>query len=526
MPINIFLSVIELSGQHRIPDIHEKCYFGKQKTVMAKSNFLAFDIGASSGRAILGTLQNNKIELVEIHRFKNQMCKINGSYFWNIYSLFDELKIGLKKCISEYKTHPESIGIDTWGVDYSLVTSEGHLVGLPFAYRDHRTDKSMQEFFEILPKEETYLLSGIQFMQFNTLFQLFASLQQKYKGLEIAESILFTPDTLNYLFTGVRKNEYTIASTSQLLKPGKAEWEAKLFDSAGISMDLTEEIVQPGTVLGNLLPDVMEETGCNPIPCIAVAGHDTASAIVSVPVRGKNWAYLSSGTWSLLGIESPVPLVSEKTLEMNFTNEGGVEGTTRFLKNIMGMWLIQECKRVWDEEGEMDWQQIVDLSILAEPFKSLINPDDSTFLNPGNMPKAIQDFCAKTHQPVPGTKGDIARCIYDSLVLKYKYTIKQIESVTGKPIEKLHIIGGGAHNVIMNQLTADATGIPVFAGPTEATAIGNIMIQAKAMGKVSSLAKIREIVGNSFEVTEYVPSPKLDWDAAYAKFETILQMDR
>lgn len=489
---------------------------------MAKSHFLAFDIGASSGRAILGTLKNSNIELAEIHRFKNQMCKINGSYFWNIYSLFEELKTGLRKCISEYKIQPESIGIDTWGVDYALIAREGHLVGLPFAYRDHRTDKSMEEFFKILPKKETYLLSGIQFMQFNTLFQLFSSVQENYSGLKIAESILFTPDTLNFLFTGIKKTEYTIASTSQLLKPGKAEWEHKLLNSAGISTNLTGEIIQPGTIVGDLLPEVLEETGCKPISCIAVASHDTASAIVSVPAKGENWAYLSSGTWSLLGIESPVPLVSEKTLEMNFTNEGGVEGTTRFLKNIMGMWLIQECKRIWDGEGELDWQQIVDLSIIAEPFKSLINPDDSSFLNPGNMPKAIQEFCAKTEQPIPVTKGEIARCIYDSLVLKYKFTIKQIESVTGKKIEKLHIIGGGAHNVIMNQLTADAIGIPVFAGPTEATAIGNIMLQAKAMGKVKSLDEIREIVSNSFEVSEFKPLPKLNWEEAYKKFEKIL----
>jgi rhamnulokinase len=324
------------------------------------------------------------------------------------------------------------------------------------------------------------------------------------------------------LFTGIKKTEYTIASTSQLLKPGKAEWEHKLLNSAGISTNLTGEIIQPGTIVGDLLPEVLEETGCKPIPCIAVASHDTASAIVSVPARGENWAYLSSGTWSLLGIESPVPLVSEKTLEMNFTNEGGVEGTTRFLKNIMGMWLIQECKRIWDDEGTLNWQEIVDLSIAAEPFKSLINPDDSMFLNPGNMPKAIQEFCLKTNQPVPGTKGEIARCIYDSLVLKYKYTIEQIESVTGKKIEKLHIIGGGAHNVIMNQLTADAIGIPVFAGPTEATAIGNIMLQAKALGKVKSLDEIREIVSNSFEVSEFKPMPKLNWEGAYKKFEKIL----
>jgi rhamnulokinase len=488
---------------------------------MGKHHFLAFDLGASGGRAILGILENKKLDLVEVHRFKNQMLHIHGTYYWNIFSLFDELKTGLKKCISEHGIQPESIGTDTWGVDYALLNKEGQVVGLPFAYRDHRTDKAMEDFFNILPPKETYLLSGIQFLQFNTLFQLFSSVQVDFPGLKIADRLLFTPDCLNYLFTGKKKIEYTIASTSQLLKPGKAEWEPRLFEAAGIPVNLMEEIVQPGTEIGKVLPEIMEETGCNEIPCIAVASHDTASAVVSVPAKGQNWAYLSSGTWSLLGIESDVPLVSEKTLEMNFTNEGGVDGTTRFLKNIMGMWLIQECKRIWDEEKELDWQEIVDLSKQVEGFQCLINPDDPMFLNPGNMPKAIQEYCTKTGQFVPQTKGEIARCIYDSLVLKYKFTIKQIESVTGKKIEKLHIIGGGAHNKMLNQLTANALGVPVFAGPTEATAIGNIMLQAKAVGAVNSLAEIREIIFNSFDVTEYPPSPEPDWETAYQRFEAL-----
>jgi len=490
---------------------------------MSKNYYLAFDLGASSGRAILGILEYKKLKLVEVHRFKNQMTRIHGSYYWNIYSLFEELKTGLKKCISEFDIQPDSLGVDTWGVDYSLVSASGQLIGLPFAYRDHRTDGIMDKFFEILPKNDTYLLSGIQFMQFNTLFQLFASKQEKHSRLNIAESLLYTPDTLNYLFTGIKKNEYTIGSTSQLLKPGKPEYENELLIAAGISGSLVEEIIEPGTEVGRILPEIQEDTGSKEIPCIAVASHDTASAIVSVPADSENWAYLSSGTWSLLGIESSVPLVSEKTLEMNFTNEGGVEGTTRFLKNIMGMWLIQECKRIWDEEKEMNWQEIVDLSNEAEPFKYLINPDDSTFLNPGNMPEAIQEYCRSTGQPIPETKGEIARCIYDSLVLKYKYTIKQIESVTGKSIEKLHIIGGGANNTAMNQLTADATGITVLAGPTEATATGNLMLQAKAMGIVNSLAEIRETIRNSFEINEYKPSPKLDWESAYEKFVKLIQ---
>ncbi len=488
---------------------------------MSKHNFLAFDLGASSGRAILGVLDDKSLKLVEVHRFKNQMLHLHGTYFWNIFNLFDELKTGLKKCIADYKIQPDSIGTDTWGVDYTLLNKEGQPVGLPFAYRDHRTDHSMEEFFQLLSQKETYLLTGIQFMQFNTLFQLFSSVQSNYSGLKTAEKLLFTPDVLNYFFTGEKKIEYTIASTSQLLKPGKAEWETELFKAGGIPIYLMDEIVRPGNEIGKILPEIQEETGSAEIPCIAVASHDTASAVAAVPAKGENWAFLSSGTWSLLGIESPVPLVSEKTLEMNFTNEGGVEGTTRFLKNIMGMWLIQECKRIWDEEKETNWQEIVDLSLQSEHFKCLINPDDPLFLNPGNMPKAIQLYCEKTGQYIPQTKGEIARCIYDSLVLKYKFTIKQIESVTGKKIERLHIIGGGAHNKMLNQLTADALGIPVFAGPTEATAIGNILMQAKAVGAVQSLREIREIVSASFEIVEYVPTQKINWETAFVKFEEL-----
>ncbi|MFW5823283.1 MAG: rhamnulokinase, partial [Tangfeifania sp.] len=482
---------------------------------MNKNHFLAFDLGASSGRAMLGILKNDKLQLTEVHRFKNQMAKIHGHFYWNIFSLFDELKTGLKKCIAEYKIQPLSFGIDTWGVDYSLITKSGQLAGLPFAYRDHRTDDAMEEFFKILPKKETYLLSGIQFLQFNTLFQLFSSIRENFPPLQIADGLLFTPDTLNYLFTGVKKNEYTIASTSQMLKPGKVEWEEQLLEAAGIPKNLLRGMVQPGTVLGLALPEIDEQTGCGEITCVAVASHDTASAVVSVPAEGENWAYLSSGTWSLLGIESPEPIVSEETLAMNFTNEGGVDGTTRFLKNIMGMWLIQECKRVWDAEKEISWEEIVEASQRAEPFKSLINPDDSGFMNPGNMPEAIREYCRKTNQDVPDTKGEIARCIYDSLVLKYKFTLRQIESVTGKTIEKLHIIGGGANNEMLNQLTADATGITVIAGPAEATAIGNIMMQAKAMGYKTTLKEIREVVRNSFPVKTYEPSPQADWGKAY-----------
>lgn len=485
-------------------------------------HFLAFDLGASSGRALLGSLNNEKLELTEIHRFNNQMMLIHGHFYWNIFQLFSELKTGLAKCIKEFNIQPESIGIDTWGVDYSLITKDGQLAGIPYAYRDSRTNNSMEEFFRLLPRKETYMLSGIQFMQFNTLFQLFSAYQSKLEVLRIADSMLFTPDTLNFLFTGIRKNEYTIASTSQMLKAGKPEWEYRLLEVAGIPADLVGEIVLPGTDLGPLLPEVCSETGSEAIPCIAVASHDTASAIASVPAGDGTWAYISSGTWSLMGVESPVPLVSEETLALNFTNEGGVDGTTRFLKNIMGLWLIQECKRKWDDESPLSWSDIVELSTSVPPFISLIDPDNNTFLNPTDMPEAIRDYCRKTSQTIPATKAAIARCIYDSLALKYKYTLEQIEKIIKKPVERIHIIGGGANNRFLCQLTADATGLPVIAGPVEATAIGNILMQARGMGYIESLREMRTIVSESCDKIQYLPSKTHEWQENYLRFKAMI----
>ena len=488
---------------------------------MQKNHFLAFDLGASSGRAILGTLENGKLQLTEIHRFENQMQYINGHFFWNIFSLFNELKTGLKKCIQDFGIQPESIGVDTWGVDFVHLNKEGMIISLPFAYRDSRTDTSMDDLFCIIPKDEVYLQTGIQFMQFNSLFQLFSMVKDQSSLLEITDKILFMPDALNYLFSGEAVTEFSIASTSQMIVPGKNEWQKTLIEKAGIPTSILTDIVNPGTIIGKIKPDVAKEAGSETVPVIAVAGHDTASAIASVPANGKNYAYISSGTWSLMGIESEVPLVSEKTLAMNYTNEGGVEGTTRFLKNIMGMWLIQECRRAWKDEKNYSWDEMVQLAKSSEPFKFLINPDDSGFLNPGDMPKAVADYCRKTGQQTPSTHAEIIRCIYDSLALKYRFTLEQILTVSEIPVEKIHIIGGGANNRFLNQLTADATKLKVIAGPTEATATGNILVQAKAMGVLKSLDEMREVVRSSFEVEEFSPNPDLDWDMAYQKFRSI-----
>ncbi len=485
---------------------------------MTTHHFLAFDLGASSGRAILGTLEDKKLVLTEVHRFVNQMQYINGHYFWNIFSLFNELKTGLAKCISEHGVQPQSIAVDTWGVDFVHLDKKGMILSLPFAYRDSRTDTSMDDVFAVVPKDEVYLQTGIQFMQFNSLFQLYSMVKEDSDLLKITDRILFMPDALNYLFSGVPKTEFSIASTSQMIQPGSCKWQTPLLEKLGIPTSILGDIILPGNVIGELTEAVASETGSAKIPVIAVAGHDTASAIASVPAENENFAYISSGTWSIFGIETAQPIVSDETAAMNFTNEGGVEGTTRFLKNIMGMWLIQECRRTWSKEIDYSWVEMVNLAKGAEPFKFMIDPDDARFLNPGDMPAAIADYCVETGQGTPGSHAEIIRCIYDSLALKYRSVLDQIKSVSDRPVEKIHIIGGGSNNHFLNQLTANVTGLPVVAGPTEATATGNILMQAKALGYVSSLDEIREIIRNSFEVVTFNPEPDDICDDAYRRF--------
>ncbi len=488
-------------------------------------SFLAFDIGASSGRAILGTLEKGKLTLTEVHRFRNAMLPLHGHFYWNIYALFDALKMGLSLCIEKHGVQPLSMGIDTWGVDYALVTSEGQLVGLPYAYRDRRTDGVMADFFKIMDEASLYQLSGLQFMQFNTIFQLFASARTQDSCLNIAKHLLFIPDALNFLFTGVKKCEYTIASTSALLKPGKPSSETRLFEAIGVSSTILPEIVLPGTLVGPILPEVCASTGSLEIPCVAVASHDTASAVAAVPADGEHWAYISSGTWSLLGVESAKPIVNQQSLQLNFTNEGGVFGTTRFLKNIMGLWLIQGCKQQWDRESDGSWEELIALCQGEDPFRFLIDPDNQRFLNPENMPEAIQSFCRESGQRVPLSRSEIARCVFDSLALKYWYTLEQLEAVVGYTIAKIHIIGGGANNELLCQLTADVTGRPVLAGPVEATAIGNLLMQAYALGYVASHDEIRRIVLNSCAPIYYTPNSNVLYLEAYDNFKNLMNQN-
>jgi len=473
--------------------------------MIGKNYFLAFDLGASSGRAMLGILENGRLKLKEIYRFENGMQKINGHFFWNIFSLFQELKNGLKKCVLNNGIQPQSIAVDTWGVDFVHLDEKGMILSLPYAYRDSRTDGMPEELFKIVPEKELYLQTGIQLMQINSLFQLFSMVKDERKLLKITDRILFTPDALNYLFSGVAVTEFSIASTSEMIVPGKCEWLTELLSKVGIPNSILGKIILPGTPIGEMTKEVAVETGSEQIPVIAVAGHDTASAVAAIPADTSDFVFISSGTWSILGIESDIPIISDQTNEMNFTNEGGVEGTTRFSKNIVGMWLIQECRRIWATEKKYTWNEIVQMAKEAEPFKFLIDPDNNAFLNPDNMPETIISFCEKTGQGKISSHGETARCIYDSLALKYACVLNHIKQITKRSFKKIYIIGGGSKNYFMNQLTADITELPVVAGPTEATAIGNILMQAKALNVVSSLQEIRAIVRDSFDPVSFSP---------------------
>ncbi|MGB9746686.1 MAG: rhamnulokinase [Bacteroidales bacterium] len=485
------------------------------------SDFLAFDLGAESGRAILGTLDDNRISLRELTRFPTGMLFVNGHYRWNIYRFYEEMLAAMSK-VSAQKSNPLSVGFDTWGVDFALLAEDGSFLDMPVCYRDPRTNGMMEAFFQLIPREEVYQLTGIQFMQLNTLFQLYSLVHNHSPLLRMAAHLLFVPDIFHYLFTGVRKSEFTFATTSQLFNPRKNGWETNFFDTMNLPVSLMQEIVQPGTFIGHIKDEIGKNTGLGQVPVVAVATHDTGSAIAAVPAKGKNWAYISSGTWSLMGIESTVPLINEKTYSFNLTNEGGVEHTFRVLKNIMGLWLIQQCRAAWGKE-KLSYGDIVELSKKARPFSAFIDPDAPAFLNPPNMPAAIIQYCRSTNQNVPEDEGSISRIVYESLALKYRFVLDQLREIAGFPIETIFIIGGGVQNEFLCQCTADACGIPVVTGPSEGTALGNIMVQALAAGKVGSRSEIREIIRNSFQLRTYEPLQTSAWEDAYEKFKKIVQ---
>jgi rhamnulokinase len=472
---------------------------------MKAYHFLAFDLGATSGRSILATLQNGQLTLKELTRFPNEIIRIHDKYYWNLFSLYESLKEGL---LAAHDEKIDSIGIDTWGVDFVYIGCDGSILSQPRSYRDPYTSGKPEEYFNLISRKEVYDLTGIQIMDFNSLYQLYAAKKENFPALKAAKNILFMPDALSYLLTGKQICEYTVASTSQILNPKTKQFASKLLDVIGIDPSILLPITLPGTVIGNLTDALEKETGLTNTPVIAVAGHDTASAVAAVPAENENFAYLSSGTWSLMGIEVKEPIITEETCQLNFTNEGGVEGTTRFLKNITGMWLLEQCRKEWESEGKKyTYSEIVALAESASGFSSRIDPDHPSFANPESMTQAISDYCKTRGQKSPESHAEFIRCIFESLALKYKEVLNHLQKIAPFKIEKLHVIGGGSQNKLLNQLTADAIGIPVIAGPCEATAYGNVMMQAKGLGIVKSLQEMRTIIRNSVDLETFTPNP-------------------
>ena len=491
---------------------------------MAHRNFLAFDLGAESGRAVLGRLGGGQLTLEEKHRFPNPNGRINGHLQWNLLGQWEELKTGLRKTVQSGEADLAGIGVDTWGVDFGLLDRNGDVLGNPFHYRDTRTEGMMEATFQRLGREEIFQQTGVQFMEINSLFQLVAMRQARSPLLEMAESLLFVPDLFNYLFTGVRRNEFSIVSTSQMYDPRKKMWATDLLTALDLPTHIFGQIVPSGTLLGTLREDVAAECGAGLAPVIAPATHDTGSAVAAVPVDGSsdNWCYISSGTWSLMGVELAGPIINAKALEYNYTNEGGVGGTTRFLKNIAGLWPVQECRRFWTREGhDHTYGELTQMAARARPLVSLLNLESKPFLLPGDMPLKIEHYCRQTHQPIPGSRGEHVRAALDSLALTYRKTLLGLEDVLGRRIDVIHIVGGGSQNDLLNQMTADACNRTVVAGPVEATAIGNILVQAMATGDVGTLADARAIIRGSFDVKVFEPRDVGRWNDAFARFTAL-----
>ena len=487
---------------------------------MPSKQFLAFDLGAESGRALLGRLHDQKLSLEEKHRFANPNGRINGHLHWNLLQQWEELKTGLRKTGG---VQLDGIGIDTWGVDFGLIGADGEVLGNPYMYRDSRTDGMMDAVFSIVPRSRVFETTGVQFMQLNSLYQLFALKRSGSPLLGCAQTLLFMPDLFNFLFTGVRKSEFSIATTSQMYDPRRKAWAKSMMEELGLPTNILPEIVPSGTVLGAVTDDVARECGVAAgIPVIAPACHDTGSAVAAVPAEGSDWCYISSGTWSLMGVELDQPLINDKALQYNYTNEGGVGGTIRFLKNIMGLWLVQECRRHFAKEGtEHTYAELTKMAAEVPPLQSIVNPDHGPFGAPGEMPVKIARYCRETNQREPASPGEIVRVCLDSLALAYRRTLAGLEDLLGRRIEVIHIVGGGTQNELLTQMTADACNRPVIAGPVEATAIGNILVQAMATGDVKSLADARAIVRASFDVKRYEPRDTQRWDGAYERFSQL-----
>lgn len=493
---------------------------------MKKHTFLAFDLGATSGRAVLGEMEGVKFAMREIYRFPNSFLRLHGKYYWNIFGLYEAMKATFALC-AQQGVEIDSVGIDAWGVDFGYVGADGSLLGLPRAYRDPYTEKAPEAFFRMIPRRELYQKTGIQILNFNSLFQLFSARREDFAPLKAAEEILFIPDLLSYLLTGVRVCEYTAASTSQLLNAATKQFDCSLWEAAELPLSFLRPVVMPGTVIGSLTKELAAETGIGRIPVVAVAGHDTASAVVAVPAGNPHFAYLSSGTWSLMGIETEEPIIGAASFIHNFTNEGGIEGTTRFLKNITGLWLLEQCRKEWEQAGRTyTYPEIVQLAEEATPFACFVDPDDARFAHPSGMLRTIATYCEETGQPVPQSDAGFIRCIFESLALRYNEVMSLLKEMAPFRIDCLHVIGGGSRNRLLNQFTADATGLTVIAGPSEATALGNCLVQAKAAGLLADRWEIRRVLAASIPTETFLPQQNTGWQEAYARYRRIVEKQR
>ena len=480
-------------------------------------SFLAIDLGAESGRAILGRI-DERLTLDEIHRFPNDPVRVGEHIHWDVLRLWSEIQSGLRIAAASGGSLA-GVGIDTWGVDFGLLDTSDRLIGNPYHYRDARTNGMIEAACQIIPPEEIYEQTGIQFMQLNTLFQLFAMRQENDPALQSARTLLTMPDLFNFWMTGSKVNEFTNSTTTQCYNPRGRRWASELLAALDIPGQIFGQIIPPGTVLDQIRASVADDVFCERIPVIAVGSHDTASAVAAVPAEGNDFIYISSGTWSLIGIESQQPIINADSLKYNFTNEGGVCDTIRFLKNIMGMWLLQESRRQWARAGKnYSYDELMNLALEAPALKSFVYVGDSRFLPPGNMVERIQEFCRETRQPVPQTEAEVVRCILESLALEYRWAAERLRELSGKSLRVIHIIGGGSRNRLLNQFTAGATGCQVISGPVEATAIGNILMQAIGLGQLSTLEEGRALVCRSFDVTSFEPQTSPAWDQAYNRY--------
>ena len=493
---------------------------------MAEKTYLAVDIGAESGRVMAGRFDGRHISLHEIHRFSNGPIRLGGTLRWNLIGLWAEIQNGLREANARYGSSISTIGVDTWGVDFVLMNRNDELLGQPWNYRDSRTEGMMNRAFQRVPRTEIFGQTGLQFMEINSLYQLLAMCQRDPELVSQAAKFLMVPDFLNWCLCGSRVVEFTNATTTQMLNATTRTWATDMLRKLDIPTQMFPEIVNPGTRLGALRRDVAEFTGLTGVQVIAPATHDTGSAVAAVPTShtgNPDWAYISSGTWSLMGVEVSNAILTEQALHRNVTNEGGIDGTYRLLKNIMGLWLVQRCKLAFEQRGlRADYAELTRKAAGAAPFRSLVNPDCGEFLRPDDMTEAIAQECRRTGQPVPEEEGQFVRCALESLALRYRMVLGWLEELTGVKVRVIHVVGGGAQNALLNQFTADACGVPVIAGPVEATALGNVMVQAMADGDVGSLGDIRDVVRRSEAITEFHPVNTEAWNDAWERFVRIL----